>query len=42
MRVDDKYTYSAAWEWTDVNSDPILHKEELTFDNVELKTRSYK
>ncbi len=42
MRVDDKYTYTAAWEWTDVNSEPILHKEELTFDNVELKTRSYK
>ena len=42
MRVDDKYTYTAAWEWTDVNSEPILHKEELIFDNVELKTRSYK
>ena len=42
MRVDDKFTYSAAWEWTDVNREPVCHKEELIFDNVELKTRSYK
>ena len=41
-RVDDKYTYAAAWEWTDTNQDPVLHKEELVFENVELKTRSYK
>ncbi|MEM6318147.1 MAG: fumarate reductase/succinate dehydrogenase flavoprotein subunit [Bacteroidota bacterium] len=42
LRVDDKYTYAAAWEWTDTDVDPVLHKEELEFDNVELKTRSYK
>ena len=42
LRVDDKYTYAAAWEWTDTTQDPILHKEELAFENVELKTRSYK
>jgi len=42
QRVDDQYTYAAAWEWTDTSKDPILHKEELVFENVELKTRSYK
>ncbi|MEO5907112.1 MAG: fumarate reductase/succinate dehydrogenase flavoprotein subunit, partial [Saprospiraceae bacterium] len=42
MRNDDKYTYVAAWEWTDLSTNPILHKEELTFESVELKTRSYK
>ena len=39
-RNDADYTYVSAWEWDDNN--PILHKEELTFENVELKTRSYK
>ena len=41
MRNDQDYTYVSAWEWDD-NGDPILHKEELEFKNVELKTRSYK
>ena len=40
-RNDEDYTYVSAWEWDD-NGDPILHKEELQFENVELKTRSYK
>jgi len=39
-RNDAEYTYVAAWEWHD--EQPILHKEELVFENVELKTRSYK
>ncbi len=40
MRKDDEFAYVAAWEWND--TDPILHKEPLIFENVELKTRSYK
>ncbi|MEE9437385.1 MAG: fumarate reductase/succinate dehydrogenase flavoprotein subunit [Saprospiraceae bacterium] len=40
LRRDAEFTYVAAWEWDDVQ--PILHKEELEFENVELKTRSYK
>ena len=40
QRNDADYTYSAAWEWNEEN--PILHKEDLVFENVELKTRSYK
>ncbi len=40
QRNDEGYTYVSAWEWDDHN--PVLHKEELTFENVELKTRSYK
>ena len=39
-RNDADYTFVSAWEWDDNN--PVLHKEELQFDNVELKTRSYK
>ncbi len=40
LRRDEEYTYVSAWEWDDNN--PVLHKEDLVFDNVELKTRSYK
>ena len=40
QRRDDEFAYVAAWEWDDDN--PALHKEELIFENVELKTRSYK
>ncbi len=39
-RDDDGYAFVSAWEWDDDN--PTLHKEELVFENVELKTRSYK
>ena len=42
LRDDANYAYVAAWEWTDTKSEPVLHKEELVFENVELKTRSYK
>ena len=39
-RDDENFAFVSAWEWDDDN--PVLHKEELTFENVELKTRSYK
>ncbi len=42
LRRDDEYAYVAAWSYTDPNEDPQLFKEELVFENVELKTRSYK
>lgn len=42
LRNDEDYTYVSAWEWTNVSSEPVLHKEQLEFENVELKTRSYK
>ncbi len=40
-RDDENYTYVSAWE-NNESGDPILHKEDLVFENVELKTRSYK
>lgn len=42
LRDDENYTYVAAWEYPGRGQEPILHKEELVFENVELKTRSYK
>jgi succinate dehydrogenase / fumarate reductase flavoprotein subunit len=42
LRNDQEFAYVAAWEWTDVKSDPVMHREDLKFENIELKTRSYK
>ncbi len=42
LRDDENYAYVAAWEFAGLNSDPILHKEELKFENVKLTQRSYK
>ncbi|WP_270974830.1 fumarate reductase/succinate dehydrogenase flavoprotein subunit [Trueperella sp.] len=42
LRHDDKYAYVAAWEWTGEGNAPILHKEDLNYEFVEMKQRSYK
>ncbi len=42
LRDDENYRYVAAWEYTGVPSGAKLHKEELVYENIELKTRSYK
>ena len=41
-RRDEQFAYVAAYEYTGKPSEAIMHKEELNFENVELKTRSYK
>jgi len=41
-RDDVNFAYAAAWEYKGKPSDAILHKEELKFENIELKQRSYK
>ncbi|GAA4111073.1 fumarate reductase/succinate dehydrogenase flavoprotein subunit [Aquimarina addita] len=42
LRDDENYKYVAAWEYKGEPKDAVLHKEELVYDNIELKTRSYK
>ncbi|MBD3162344.1 MAG: succinate dehydrogenase (quinone) flavoprotein subunit [Candidatus Eisenbacteria bacterium] len=42
MRRDDEFAYVAAWEYAGEGKEPKLHKEQLAFENVEMKTRSYK
>jgi len=42
MRHDDEYAYVAAWEFTGVSKPPVLHKEDLVYEYVEMKQRSYK
>ena len=41
-RNDENYTYVSAWEYTGEPSEAKLHKEELSFENIEVKVRSYK
>lgn len=42
-RDDANFCHVAAWEWNgSADKEQTRHKEELTFDNVHLATRSYK
>ena len=41
LRDDENYTHVAAWQYDKAGA-WTRHKEELTFENVELSTRSYK
>jgi succinate dehydrogenase / fumarate reductase, flavoprotein subunit len=42
LRDDENYAYVSAWAYNGWEEEPVLNKEELVFENVELKTRSYK
>ncbi|MFT5052083.1 MAG: succinate dehydrogenase / fumarate reductase flavoprotein subunit [Chlamydiales bacterium] len=41
-RDDEKFCYSAAWEYQGEGAAETLHKEHLEFESVKLSTRSYK
>lgn len=43
LRNDEQYSYVAAWEYQGVNGElqEKLHKEDLNFESVQLKQRSY-
>jgi succinate dehydrogenase / fumarate reductase flavoprotein subunit len=42
LRNDDEFLYAAAWEFTGDDTDPVLNKEPLVYEDVKLATRSYK
>jgi succinate dehydrogenase / fumarate reductase flavoprotein subunit len=42
QRDDKNFMYVAAWEFQGDNNDQRLHKEDLVFEEVEVKVRSYK
>ncbi len=42
LRDDINFKYVSAWEYKGAPNDAVLHKETLIFENIELKTRSYK
>ncbi len=41
-RNDEEFTYVSAWEYKGEEQEPVMHKEELKFENIELTQRSYK
>jgi succinate dehydrogenase / fumarate reductase flavoprotein subunit len=41
-RNDAEFAYVAAWEYTGEGKPHLLHREELKFEAVEMKVRSYK
>lgn len=42
LRDDENFAFVSAWEWTGDASNAALHKEDLEFNDIELKQRSYK
>jgi succinate dehydrogenase / fumarate reductase flavoprotein subunit len=40
-RDDENFTYAAAWEYAGEGRAPVLHREPLVFETVQLATRSY-
>jgi succinate dehydrogenase / fumarate reductase, flavoprotein subunit len=42
LRDDDQFAYVSAWEFSGDDRRPVLHKEPLVYEYVEMKQRSYK
>lgn len=42
LRDDTNFSYVAAWQWTDLHSEPILNKEPLVYEEIKIASRSYK
>jgi succinate dehydrogenase / fumarate reductase flavoprotein subunit len=42
VRNDEDYSFVSAWEYKGEKDVPELHKEDLNYENIELKQRSYK
>jgi succinate dehydrogenase / fumarate reductase, flavoprotein subunit len=42
LRDDERFAYVAAWEYTGVGHPPVLHKEDLEYEYVDMVQRSYK
>ena len=42
LRNDKDFAFTSAWEFVGEPSEAILHKEQLEFNDIELKQRSYK
>ena len=41
-RDDKNFTHVSAWEFKGEPSEAVLHQEKLNYENIEVKTRSYK
>jgi succinate dehydrogenase/fumarate reductase flavoprotein subunit len=41
-RDDKDFMFVSAWEYKGENTEPVMHKEDLEYNDIEVKTRSYK
>ena len=41
-RDDENFMFVSAWEHKGNGQEPVMHKEDLAYENIEVKTRSYK
>jgi succinate dehydrogenase / fumarate reductase flavoprotein subunit len=41
-RDDENFAFVGAWEFKDKDEEPVLHKEELHYENIKMTQRSYK
>ncbi|WP_299581650.1 fumarate reductase/succinate dehydrogenase flavoprotein subunit [uncultured Sunxiuqinia sp.] len=42
LRQDDKFAYVSCWEYKGEDAEPIMHKEDLVYEFVEMLQRNYK
>ncbi len=42
LRDDDNYKYVSVWEYKGNDVEPVMHKEELTFEYIKVAQRNYK
>ena len=42
LRDDQNFTFVSAWEFKGVDEEPVLQKEPLNYENIEVKQRNYK
>jgi succinate dehydrogenase / fumarate reductase flavoprotein subunit len=42
VRNDKDFMYVSAWQYAGENKEPILNKEDLKYEDIEVKTRNYK
>ncbi len=42
LRQDDKFMYAGCWKYEGEGTEPSLLKEELIYENIEVKSRNYK
>lgn len=41
-RDDENFMYVSCWEYTDDAKEPVMHKEQLDYEFVQVATRNYK
>jgi succinate dehydrogenase / fumarate reductase flavoprotein subunit len=42
LRDDENFRFVSAWEYKGAPKDAVLHQEELIYENIKVKARSYK